>query len=1092
MAFNKEKVMDAARKFVEKGQIDKAIKEYLRVVREDPQDVRVWLKIGDLYARKGGKQEATETYLRVARFYQDQGFFTKAVAVYKQILKLDNRLVEVHLKLAELYRQLGLMSDAMQHFEQVAAHFHREGKTKEALATVRQLVDLDPGNVATRIKLAELYSKEGMTDDAVAEFTAVCDHLRRQHRVDDFIKVAERLLWHRPEARELNRELAGLYLRKGDPRRALQKLQQCFKADPRDVETLALLAQAFQALDQRGKTVSVLKELARILEDGKERGKAEEVYRKILQFAPGDPDAVAFLGGGGGGGAAAPSGSGAAPAAVPAPTGPAALAARAKLNLTGDVPALRAPNDPRMTGAMPLIDERALDAHFELPEDEPLDTADEVEPDELVDDDDDGEGLGRAGRRAADFAADFAPDDGGGRAASAASEEHADEIAKLLTETDVYVKYGLHQKAVDHLRRVFALDPDNVEARERLKDVYLAQGRERDAIAELLRLAESAVGYDPERAEAYLREVLGIDGGHRGAHELIARYGFHLDVAPRRAASEFSLDPRELAHGAIAPVDDEFALEAYDYGPTTRAPARADSFDGIDPSVFDRAPSTQSHGRAGTARPRGGEVEGFAPSAADSTRQVAASEVAGLVARTRGEVGADVAMGSPPPFRAPATVPVADTWKGERTGLDPVIMRAAIDAELDDELGDDIDQQVAAELRGQEVARYEAPTGEGDAYDVAPDDELPFDPEAARAFDAVMRRTGRQDPLATDPLAGEELATYDPGVDAGPTPFLPGESATRLGPPPEDDGFVSRYTGTTEGEGYPAYGGPVATAARTIDEPVVDFDPTGPLEDLLEQADDLAAQGAYPEAAVILRALATRHPGHPLVTARARDLEAALHGDPSGDPGGDPAGGTQNVDMSELEELAVDAFDEPEPDDDVAAAFDEAQRVLAARHDPSLAKVRPAVVLERPVEDSDADTHFDLGLAYKEMGLYDEAIKAFDKVTSSPHREVQSRMMIGLCHREQHNLSEAVHQFKAGLHASAINDRERQGLLYEIGTTYEALGDPREAIYYFEMVLKRDPNFLDAAERMRRLQGGAASRPGSAASAAIDSLLDDE
>ena len=214
MAFNKEKVMEGARKFVEKGQVDKAIKEYLRVVREDPQDVRVWLKVGDLYARKGQKQEATDTYLKVARFYQDQGFFTKAVAVYKQILKLDTRLVEVHLKLAELYRQLGLMSDAMQHFEQVAAHFHREGKTKEALATVRQLVDLDPQNVATRIKLAELYSKEGMTEEAVAEFTAICEQLRRQNRLDDFIKVAERLLWHRPEQRDLNRELAGLYLRK--------------------------------------------------------------------------------------------------------------------------------------------------------------------------------------------------------------------------------------------------------------------------------------------------------------------------------------------------------------------------------------------------------------------------------------------------------------------------------------------------------------------------------------------------------------------------------------------------------------------------------------------------------------------------------------------------------------------------------------------------------------------------------------------------------------------------------------------------------------------------------------------------------------
>src|SRR5215217_4282460 len=183
--------MDAARKFVDKGQIDKAVKEYLRIVNEDPKDVRVWLKIGDLYAKKGEKQNATETYL-------------KAVAVYKQILKLDPRLVDVILKLAELYRQLGLMSDAMQHFESVAAHFHREGNTKEALATVKKLVDLDPENIATRIKLAELYSKEGIVEDAATEFQVACEHLRRQGRQDDFIKVAERLLWHKPDSHGFN------------------------------------------------------------------------------------------------------------------------------------------------------------------------------------------------------------------------------------------------------------------------------------------------------------------------------------------------------------------------------------------------------------------------------------------------------------------------------------------------------------------------------------------------------------------------------------------------------------------------------------------------------------------------------------------------------------------------------------------------------------------------------------------------------------------------------------------------------------------------------------------------------------------------
>ena len=142
-----------------------------------------------------------------------------------------------------------------QHFASGRRALLTAGQDKEALATVRQLVDLDPENIATRIKLAELYSKEAMNAEAVTEFQVACDQLRKQNRVDDFVKVAERLLWHKADNLPLNRELAVLYLRRNDPRRALQKLQTCFKADPRDVETLALLAQASGAR-QKSKTVS--------------------------------------------------------------------------------------------------------------------------------------------------------------------------------------------------------------------------------------------------------------------------------------------------------------------------------------------------------------------------------------------------------------------------------------------------------------------------------------------------------------------------------------------------------------------------------------------------------------------------------------------------------------------------------------------------------------------------------------------------------------------------------------------------------------------------------------------------------------------
>jgi tetratricopeptide (TPR) repeat protein len=130
----------------------------------------------------------------------------------------------------------------------------------------------------------------------------------------------------------------------------------------------------------------------------------------------------------------------------------------------------------------------------------------------------------------------------------------------------------------------------------------------------------------------------------------------------------------------------------------------------------------------------------------------------------------------------------------------------------------------------------------------------------------------------------------------------------------------------------------------------------------------------------------------------------------------------------------------------------------------------PSVVLEKPVEDDDADTHFDLGLAYKEMGLYGEAILAFDKVMSAPGREVQCRLMIGLCHREQNNLSEAINQFKAALYVDGIGAAEKFDLYYEIGSTYEGLQDPQEALYYYEMVHKKQPDYRDVAERVAKIK----------------------
>src|SRR5262249_6147682 len=149
----------------------------------------------------------------------------------------------------------------------------------------------------------------------------------------------------------------------------------------------------------------------------------------------------------------------------------------------------------------------------------------------------------------------------------------------------------------------------------------------------------------------------------------------------------------------------------------------------------------------------------------------------------------------------------------------------------------------------------------------------------------------------------------------------------------------------------------------------------GSLEDDLDEADFFVTQGLASEARSILRELLGRHPNHPLILAKLRDL------------GGD----------------APPAAAAPAPAPPAAKA---------ATSPPSEG---PRRVIARPLGEADADTHYDLGLAYKEMGLLEEAMKEFALVRDTPGRAVQCHLMMGLCHIERGKLQEAVDEFKSGL-----------------------------------------------------------------------------
>ena len=298
MTIDRDKVLLAAQRLVEKKRYDKAIVEYQKIVADDPSDARTLLKIGDLELKMGSYADAIGTYEKVGRFYAGQGFSLKAIAVYKQIREiiqkhvpsLEDRYAHISPKLAELYQQLGLTSDALAALDEHAIRLMRLGRVEEAIDVLRRIVELDPINPLPHLRLAEALSRIKDADGAATEFGMAAAQLIKHGRYDDALKVLEHLLHHRHDPVPA-RMAAELYLARGGPKDgllALAKLQLCFQINPKDLEILGLLARAFETIGQKGKAFEVQKEMARIPRDQGEPEFFEGIVRTLMRIAPDD------------------------------------------------------------------------------------------------------------------------------------------------------------------------------------------------------------------------------------------------------------------------------------------------------------------------------------------------------------------------------------------------------------------------------------------------------------------------------------------------------------------------------------------------------------------------------------------------------------------------------------------------------------------------------------------------------------------------------------------------------------------------------------------------------------------------------------
>ena len=527
MAIDREKVLSAAQKYVEKKKYDRAVLEYQRIIQEDPNDARTLLKIGDLQSKMETYADAVVTYERVGKFYASQGFALKAIAVYKQIREiiakhcpaLEDQYAHITPQLAGLYQQLGLTSDALAALDEVATRLQRQSRDQEAIDVFGKIVELDPTNPLPHLRLAEALSRAKDIDGAVTEFGVAVGQLVKLGRRDDALKVIERLLHHKADP-VYARMAAELYLARNGPNdglQALSKLQTSFQANPRDLDTLSLLARAFNQLGQAAKAIEVHKEMARIARDTGRADIFADLMAKLQRLAPNDEGVKQLL-----------QPSIAPPASsVPAPAQPLPPARGTELSYedVGDSDIEEQPLELSRPSKQPRPgpgdgDEVVVEASFEVVE--------EV-----------------------------------GEPVSAQSQE---QIARILADAASFRRARFHAKAIETLRIGLEIAPRSSEIRTLLRDVLLEAGQGEEAAAEMLVLAGLQIdALDADAAAHTLQDVLALDPNNERATEMLRELGYELVEEPEAAGSTqerfADLPPMRPEY---ASYDPEAPLPSYD------------------------------------------------------------------------------------------------------------------------------------------------------------------------------------------------------------------------------------------------------------------------------------------------------------------------------------------------------------------------------------------------------------------------------------------------------------------------------------------------------------------------------------------------
>jgi tetratricopeptide (TPR) repeat protein len=216
LAFDRDNTLKKAEKLLRQGRLDAAIAEYVKLIEDQPHDWNTANTLGDLYARAGQTDDAVAQYSRIADHFAADGFYPKASALYKKILKLQRDHEPTQLLLAEVSVLQGLLADAKAQFSAIATRRRGRSDRRGEAEMIVRLGSIDPADIEARITAARTLETLGDGEGAAERYRSLHADLLEKDRVPEAMAMLREFARLRPGDAEARATLGRAALDAGD------------------------------------------------------------------------------------------------------------------------------------------------------------------------------------------------------------------------------------------------------------------------------------------------------------------------------------------------------------------------------------------------------------------------------------------------------------------------------------------------------------------------------------------------------------------------------------------------------------------------------------------------------------------------------------------------------------------------------------------------------------------------------------------------------------------------------------------------------------------------------------------------------------